>query len=202
MSPKTGRLEECMAPDNLDETTHRPWARGGFRVDLGPAGRETHRGAEPRHRRDHDLSGIRRHVPDGPHAARRIRHTPGPRPVNGRFGHGCRVAAVLLTAVACQSGPARAAITRPHDVTRPSGVVTWGASADRMGEGAADQGYRMIVHTSVAGSAPRVRFTNAFGDRPLTLDSVHAGLRGAGAALRPGSNHRLTFRGARRLRVP
>ncbi|OXY89203.1 hypothetical protein BEK98_39125 [Streptomyces diastatochromogenes] len=35
-----------------------------------PAGRETHRGADPQHRRHHDLRGIRRHVPDGPPRAR------------------------------------------------------------------------------------------------------------------------------------
>ncbi|MFS4094420.1 SGNH/GDSL hydrolase family protein, partial [Streptomyces sp. AF1A] len=89
-----------------------------------------------------------------------------------------------------------------HAATRPSGVVTWAASADRIGEGTAGRGYRMVVHTSVGGSALRVRFTNAFGDRPLTLDGVHAGLRGAGAALRPGSNRPLTFGGARSVSVP
>jgi lysophospholipase L1-like esterase len=81
-------------------------------------------------------------------------------------------------------------------------VVTWAASADRMGEGTAGQGYRMVVHTSIGGSALRVRFTNAFGDRPLTLDGVHAGLRRTGAALRPSSNRPLTFGGARSVTVP
>ncbi|MET9449908.1 SGNH/GDSL hydrolase family protein [Streptomyces cinerochromogenes] len=122
--------------------------------------------------------------------------------MTGRFGRCRRIAAALLTAVACQSAPPARAATPPDPTTRASGVVTWAASADRMGEGTAGQGYRLVVHTSTGGSDLRVRFTNAFGDRPLTLDGVHAGLRAGGAALRPGSNRPLTFGGARTVTVP
>lgn len=122
--------------------------------------------------------------------------------MSGRFGRGCRVVAALLTAAVCQSAPARAAAPLPASATRASGVVTWAASADHMGEGTAGRGYRLIVHTSVGGTGLRVRVTNAFGDRPLTLDSVWAGLRDRGAALRHGSNRRLTFGGARTVTVP
>ncbi|MEU2225965.1 SGNH/GDSL hydrolase family protein [Streptomyces sp. NPDC018347] len=94
------------------------------------------------------------------------------------------------------------AVTPPAPATRASGVVTWAASADRMGEGTAGQGYRLVVRTSVGGDDLRVRFSNAFGDRPLTLDGVHAGLRAQGAALRPGSNRPLTFGGSRAVTVP
>ncbi|MFI2205704.1 SGNH/GDSL hydrolase family protein [Streptomyces sp. NPDC020192] len=120
--------------------------------------------------------------------------------MSGRFARGRRLAAALLTAVVCQSVPAQAAAPLP--ASRASGVVTWAASADRMGEGTAGQGYRLIVHTSVGGTGLRVRVTNAFGDRPLTLDSVYAGLPDQGAALRPGSNRRLTFGGSRTVTVP
>ncbi|MEU5591949.1 SGNH/GDSL hydrolase family protein [Streptomyces sp. NPDC020298] len=110
----------------------------------------------------------------------------------------CRLAAVLLTVLACQTAPARASGTVvPHGV-----VVTWAASADRLGDGVADRSYRLVVHTSAAGSGLRVRLSNAFGDRPLTLDSVYAGVQDQGAALRRGSNRRLTFDGARTVTVP
>ncbi|GHE07869.1 SGNH/GDSL hydrolase family protein [Streptomyces alanosinicus] len=131
---------------------------------------------------------------------RRTRRAPRPRPVTGRMARGCQAAA-LVAAVGCQPAPARAA-PPPPSVVRASGVVTWAASADGMGEDGAGQGYRMIVHTSVGGTGLRVRVTNAFGDHPLTLDSGYAGLRGHGAALRPGSNRRLTFGGARTVTVP
>ncbi|SFY47527.1 hypothetical protein STEPF1_00738 [Streptomyces sp. F-1] len=164
---------------------------------MGTPGESAHRGARPAWRRDHDERGTRRHVPRGPAGTRRTGH-----PVNGRCGRGCRVAAALLTAAACQAGPARAAPHLPGATGHPSGVVTWAASAERLGPGAAGRDYRMIVHTSVGGSAPRVRFTNAFGDRPLTLDHVYAGPRLRGAAVRPGANRPLTFGGARRITLP
>ncbi|MEU6590089.1 SGNH/GDSL hydrolase family protein [Streptomyces sp. NPDC046881] len=122
--------------------------------------------------------------------------------MSARFARCRRVLAVLLTAVACPSEHAAGAAAPPGAAPRVSGVVTWAASADRMGEGTAGQGYRLVVRTSVGGSDLRVRFTNAFGDRPLTLDGVYAGLRAHGAALRPGSNRPLTFGGARTVTVP
>ncbi|MEU7426010.1 SGNH/GDSL hydrolase family protein [Streptomyces sp. NPDC040750] len=122
--------------------------------------------------------------------------------MSARYGPGRRLAAALLTALACQAGPARAADAFPRPATRATGVVTWAAGADRLGEGATGRGYRLILRTSVGGSALRVRFTNAFGDHPLTLDGVYAGLRDQGAALRPGSNRRLTFGGASTVTVP
>ncbi|MFF4394793.1 SGNH/GDSL hydrolase family protein [Streptomyces sp. NPDC001480] len=116
--------------------------------------------------------------------------------MTGRGGRLCRLAAVLLTVLACQTAPARASGI-PQGV-----VVTWAASADRLGDGVADRSYRLVVHTSAAGSGPRIRLSNAFGDRPLTLDSVYAGIQDQGAALRRGSNRRLTFDGARTVTVP
>ncbi|WP_369166602.1 SGNH/GDSL hydrolase family protein [Streptomyces sp. R28] len=105
------------------------------------------------------------------------------------------LAAVLLTIAACQSPPAGAT----GDL---SGVVTWAASADRMGDGVAGRGYRLVVHTSTGGTGLRIRLSNAFGDRPLTFDSVYAGIQKQGAELRPGSNRRLAFGGAHTVTVP
>ncbi|WP_031480301.1 SGNH/GDSL hydrolase family protein [Streptomyces bicolor] len=106
------------------------------------------------------------------------------------------LAAVLLAVAACQSAPGVEA------TADGSGVVTWAASADRMGDGVAGRGYRLVVHTSAAGTDLRIRLSNAFGDRPLTFDSVYAGIQKQGAELRPGSNRRLTFGGARTVTVP
>ncbi|MFF3200779.1 SGNH/GDSL hydrolase family protein [Streptomyces sp. NPDC002962] len=107
------------------------------------------------------------------------------------------VLTALLAATLPQAFPAvaRAAETG-HD------VVTWAASADRLGEGVADRGYRLVVRTSVGGTDPRIRLTNAFGDRPVTFDSVYAGVRQEGAALVRGSNRRLSFGGAHSVTIP
>ncbi|MFF1695325.1 SGNH/GDSL hydrolase family protein [Streptomyces sp. NPDC058257] len=80
-------------------------------------------------------------------------------------------------------------------------VITWGASADRLGQAVADRSYRLVVRTSVGGTHPRVRLSNAFGDRPVTFGSVYAGAREEGARLVPGSNRRVTFGGARSVTV-
>ncbi|MFJ3718334.1 SGNH/GDSL hydrolase family protein [Streptomyces sp. NPDC090057] len=123
--------------------------------------------------------------------------------MTGRSGRVRRLAAAVLVTLACQWTPVRAVTGPPAPAGRPAGqVVTWAASADRLGEGAAGRSYRLIVHTSVAGSDLRVRLSNAFGDRPLTLDGVRAGLRRTGAALVPGSDRPLTFRGSRAVTVP
>ncbi|MFG2886212.1 SGNH/GDSL hydrolase family protein [Streptomyces sp. NPDC048297] len=120
----------------------------------------------------------------------------------GRLGRVCRVAAVLLVAAAGQSAPAPPVQALTGATTRGTGVVTWAASAERVGVGTADRGYRLVVRTSVGGSDLRVRLTNAFGDRPLTVDDVHAGLRGQGAVLRAGTDRQLTFHGSRTVTVP
>lgn len=103
-----------------------------------------------------------------------------------------RVLVALLLAAPAQTADARPAAE----------VVTWGASADRLGEGVADRAYRLVVHTSAGGSDLRIRLSNAFGDRPITFDSAYAGRRRAGAELVRGSNRPLTFGGARSVTVP
>ncbi|WP_328476740.1 SGNH/GDSL hydrolase family protein [Streptomyces sp. NBC_00377] len=105
--------------------------------------------------------------------------------------------AALLALALPQALPAAA---RPADTRHD--VVTWAASADRLGEGVPDRGYRLVVRTSVGGSDLRIRLTNAFGDRPVTFDSVYTGVQRQGAALVAGSNRRLSFGGAHSVTIP
>jgi len=109
--------------------------------------------------------------------------------------------AVVTLLMAAVGGPAvaRSPGAAPSDRHE---VITWGASADRMGDAVDDHSYRLVVHTSVAGDNLRIRLSNAFGDRPLTFDSVYAGIQSAGAELVHGSNRRLTFGGASSVTVP
>lgn len=113
-----------------------------------------------------------------------------------RRGRLVALAAVMGAATAMQplSTTARAA-NGTHE------VVTWAAAADRVGDGVADRGYRLVVHTSVGGDNLRVRVSNALGDRPVTFDSVYAGLQSSGAGLVHAGNRRLTFGGARSVTV-
>jgi lysophospholipase L1-like esterase len=112
-----------------------------------------------------------------------------------RTARGARLLAVTVAAAALQATPAPAA------VGPPDGVITWGTSAYAIGDSAADRGYRMVVHTSVGGSDPRIRLSNAFGHQPVTFDSVYAGLQLKGAELVRGTNRRLTFDGSSSVTV-
>jgi hypothetical protein len=51
----------------------------------------------------------------------------------------------------------------------------------------------MTPRVSIGGSRGRVRISNAYGVRPLTIGAAYVGVRGAGPAMVPGSNRRLTF---------
>ena len=62
-------------------------------------------------------------------------------------------------------------------------VGTW-ATAPAPAEGAsfANQTLRMNARVSIGGDALRVRLSNAYGVRPLTIGAAHIGLRATGPA--------------------
>jgi lysophospholipase L1-like esterase len=94
-------------------------------------------------------------------------------------------------------------------VPAPAGVHwvgTWAASPQAGGPGQdrpsiTDRTLRQIVHTTVGGDVVRVRLTNAHGTTPLVIGEARVALRGAGAAIRPGTDRKLTFGGARRVTI-
>src|SRR6266853_3168749 len=61
--------------------------------------------------------------------------------------------------------------------------------------GAHDQTFRMMVRPDVWGRQARLRFSNVFGTRALTLDGVYVGLTLGGPALVKGSNRPVAFGG-------
>jgi lysophospholipase L1-like esterase len=69
-----------------------------------------------------------------------------------------------------------------------------------------DSTVRQTLHTSIGGRRLRLRISNAFGDTPLTITSVHialpaGGLAGA-SATRPGSDRALKFQGRDSVTIP
>jgi lysophospholipase L1-like esterase len=77
-------------------------------------------------------------------------------------------------------------------------VGTW-ATTPAPAEGAAfsNQTLRMNARVSIGGRTLRVRLSNAYGNRPLSIGAAHIGLRANGAAVVPGSDRRLAFGGER-----
>lgn len=61
--------------------------------------------------------------------------------------------------------------------------------------GARDQSLRMIVKPELWGRAARLRFSNAFGAQPVSVDGVFVGLQQASSAIVSGTNRRVTFAG-------
>jgi lysophospholipase L1-like esterase len=68
--------------------------------------------------------------------------------------------------------------------------------------GASDQSFRMIVRPNLWGDTFRVRFTNAFGTQPVTIDGAYLGLQASSAAVVSGSNRPITFGGAGSVTIP
>src|SRR5215472_14089906 len=61
--------------------------------------------------------------------------------------------------------------------------------------GARNQTFRLMVRPDVWGRQARLRFSNVFGARPLTLDGVYVGLALGGPAVVTGSNQAVAFDG-------
>jgi len=93
-------------------------------------------------------------------------------------------------------------------------VTTWTTSnvASDRPVAFSNQTIREIVHTTIGGSAVRIRLSDTFGTRAIHLDAVFIGLQKAGlqeaglqedgAALVPRSNHEVTFGGSRSIAIP
>lgn len=83
-------------------------------------------------------------------------------------------------------------------------IGTWATAPVRADEGLSFQGdtLRQVVHVSIGGSQVRVRFTNRFGDAPVVIGDAAVALEGSGASPLSGTEHRITFMGARSVTIP
>ncbi|MEE1801974.1 SGNH/GDSL hydrolase family protein [Streptomyces sp. JV176] len=111
-----------------------------------------------------------------------------------------RAAVVMAFALGAVATVPPAASAAPAARTTP--VVTWAASADRLDTAVPERTHRVLVRTSAAGSALRIRLSNAFGEQPVTFGRAYAGTVASGASVVPGTNRPLTFRGAASVTVP
>ena len=102
-----------------------------------------------------------------------------------------------------------AAATRLPAIARGSHwVATWGASPQPAVErnlsagGFRAQTIREIVLTSAGGARIRVRFSNAFGTRPLRVARAAVAVEGDGASLAAGTSTPVYFAGRRSVVIP
>ena len=85
----------------------------------------------------------------------------------------------------------------PYPVGNPSAQPDQRFAFPDPAAGARDQTLRLMVRPDIWGRQARLRFSNAFGTRPLMLDGVFVGLQLGGAALVPGTNRPVHFGGKR-----
>jgi lysophospholipase L1-like esterase len=112
---------------------------------------------------------------------------------------------ILVSAVALMPAAASAAdkwvtswaasVQGPYPIGNPSAQPVQKFAFPVPENGARDQTFRLIVMPEIWGKQARLRFSNAFGTRPVTFDGVHVGLQHGSATLISGSNRPVTFGG-------
>lgn len=85
---------------------------------------------------------------------------------------------------------------------RDDSRTIWAAAMDRLDYPVADRTVRLAIRATADARRVRVRISNAFGTDPLTIASLHVGLRASGASARPGTNRRATFNGGAPIAIP
>ena len=68
--------------------------------------------------------------------------------------------------------------------------------------GANNQTFRLILKPELWGNRMRLRFSNAFGTKPVTFDGAFLGLQAGGATVMPQSNRPVLFAGKKAVTVP
>jgi lysophospholipase L1-like esterase len=71
----------------------------------------------------------------------------------------------------------------------------WAASPDSAGPPLGTVTVRQIIRSGIGGSSVRIRLSNLFGTAPLTIGPVHVAKHANGSAIKPGTDHTVTFGG-------
>ena len=95
-----------------------------------------------------------------------------------------------------------ASVQGPYPVGNPTAQPELKFAIPSPESGIRDQTLRLVLKPELWGHTVRFRFNNAYGARPLTLDSAFAGLQMSGAALMPGSNRAVTFAAKKTVTIP
>jgi lysophospholipase L1-like esterase len=107
----------------------------------------------------------------------------------GRLLLASALLAALIAPAAVQAAPRKPAA----DIW----VGTWEASPEPQRPplvNLSNQTVRQVAHISLGGIFIRLRLSNEYGDRPLTIGAAHLGLAtGAGGAVQPGTDQKVTF---------
>ncbi|WP_430782037.1 SGNH/GDSL hydrolase family protein [Actinoplanes sp. G11-F43] len=81
-------------------------------------------------------------------------------------------------------------------------VGTWATAMESGGRTFERHTLRQIVHTSIGGDAARIRLTNEFGTRPLTVGAVHLARPVKDGVIDPSTDRPVTFGGQPTVTIP
>ncbi len=95
-----------------------------------------------------------------------------------------------------------ASVQGPYPTGNPSAQPDQRFIFPTPANGANDQTFRLIVRPTIWGRQTRIRLSNAFGTKPVTFDTVYAGLQLGAAAVLKGTNRAVTFAGKSAVTVP
>lgn len=90
----------------------------------------------------------------------------------------------------------------PYPVGNPSAQPDQRFAFPSAPDGARNQTLRLVVRPDIWGRQVRLRFSNAFGTKPVTFDDVYVGLQLGGPAVVQGTNRPVTFGGKTSVTIP
>ncbi|NHZ81860.1 hypothetical protein F2P44_21650 [Massilia sp. CCM 8695] len=85
--------------------------------------------------------------------------------------------------------------TFAHGAENAHWSASWAAVPDSPGPALNTQTIRQVVRTSIAGSKVRIRLSNLYGTKPVTIGPVHLGAHAGDTQVQAGTDQTLTFAG-------
>jgi len=120
-----------------------------------------------------------------------------------------RVAGLVALALVWGTTAEAARKPKPEPAAPASQATAWTATWEASPEPprapvviTGNQTVRQVARVSVGGIWTRLRLSNEFGDKPLTISSAHFGLAGPGGSVQQGSDRTVTFGGAPFVTIP
>jgi lysophospholipase L1-like esterase len=115
---------------------------------------------------------------------------------------GCAMTSTQANAQSQQWAAAWAASAHgPYPAGNGSAQPVLDFAIEAAATGANDQTFRLLIRPNLWGQRGRLRFSNAFGTRPVTVDDVFIGLQSSAGNVAAGTNNRVLFGGKRGVTI-
>ncbi|ACC76010.1 GDSL-type esterase/lipase family protein [Paraburkholderia phymatum] len=121
----------------------------------------------------------------------------------GAWSRRAMVAFLAAACLSCGGGGSTSDVTASNGTSSVPLVGTWAVAPwVAGGPGFKNETVRQIVHTSIGGSAVRVRLSNLYGSTAVVIGNVHVALRNTGPNTIASSTRTVTFGGQQSVTLP